>query len=134
MSPVQPTPTNINEVAINVAIVIPEIGFEDEPIKPTILEETVTKKNPNTTIIIAESKFVGMFGIAAIKITSTTLPIKTYPTIDSSTIFSSLSSIILCKRKEFHSSTLLCILMNDCLFKILEGGRTTERNSRVWRY
>ncbi len=33
--------------------VILEIGFDDEPINPTILEETVTKKKPNITISIA---------------------------------------------------------------------------------
>jgi hypothetical protein len=32
-----------------VAIVMPEIGFEEVPMIPTIREETVTKKNPNTT-------------------------------------------------------------------------------------
>src|SRR5690606_12259781 len=76
-SPVHPTPTKINEVAIKVAIVIPEIGFDDEPIIPTILDETVTKKNPKIIIITADKKFVGMFGIRAIKKTSSTLPIIT---------------------------------------------------------
>ncbi len=32
ISPVHPTPTKIRDVAIKVAIVIPEIGFDDEPI------------------------------------------------------------------------------------------------------
>ena len=45
-SPVQPRPTNTRQVAISVAIVIPEIGFDDDPIRPTIRLATVTKKNP----------------------------------------------------------------------------------------
>ena len=32
-----------------VAIVMPEIGFDDVPMIPTMREDTVTKKNPNTT-------------------------------------------------------------------------------------
>src|ERR1700685_3652411 len=71
-------PTKISEVAIRVAIVIPEIGLDEEPINPTILEDTVTKKKPNTTIIIAERKLVGMLGITDIKMINATLPIRTY--------------------------------------------------------
>jgi len=41
-------------------MVIPEIGFEELPINPTIRDDTVTKKNPKTTIIKAETKFVGI--------------------------------------------------------------------------
>src|SRR5215510_13868153 len=40
----------MRQVAMSVAIVIPEIGFEDDPIMPTMREETVTKKKPKTTI------------------------------------------------------------------------------------
>ncbi|OQA03688.1 MAG: hypothetical protein BWY67_02400 [Bacteroidetes bacterium ADurb.Bin397] len=47
--PVQPTAIKINAVPMSVAIVIPEIGFEELPIIPTIRLETVTKKNPNIT-------------------------------------------------------------------------------------
>ena len=36
----------IKQVPINVAIVIPLIGLLDEPIKPTIRDETVTKNAP----------------------------------------------------------------------------------------
>ncbi len=35
---------------MSVAIVMPEIGFEDVPMMPTMREDTVTKKNPKTTI------------------------------------------------------------------------------------
>ncbi len=43
---VQPFTRKIAEVAISVAIVIPETGFEELPISPTMREETVTKRNP----------------------------------------------------------------------------------------
>src|SRR5512139_4044379 len=46
----QPATTKIRQVTSSVAIVIPEIGFDDEPISPTMREETATKKKPNTTI------------------------------------------------------------------------------------
>jgi len=51
--PVHPTARKIRQVAIRVAIVIPEIGFEDEPISPTSRDETVTKRKPKITIRIA---------------------------------------------------------------------------------
>ena len=35
---------------------IPEVGFEETPIKPTIREETVTKVNAKITIAIALAK------------------------------------------------------------------------------
>ena len=49
-SPVQPMPTKTRQVAMSVAIVIPEIGFDDEPMMPTMRLATVTKKKPKTTI------------------------------------------------------------------------------------
>src|ERR1700693_78051 len=48
-SPVRPSATNTTHVAMIVAIVMPEIGFDDVPMIPTMREDTVTKKNPNTT-------------------------------------------------------------------------------------
>ena len=50
---VQPFTRKIAEVAIRVAMVIPEIGFDDEPISPVRRDETVTKRKPNTTIMAA---------------------------------------------------------------------------------
>ena len=47
--PVQPTAIKTRQVPIIVAIVMPDIGLLDEPINPTILEETVTKNAPNNT-------------------------------------------------------------------------------------
>ena len=49
-SPVRPMRTKTTHVPMSVAIVMPEIGFEDVPMIPTIRDETVTKKNPKTTI------------------------------------------------------------------------------------
>ena len=49
-SPVQPMPTKMRQVAISVAIVMPEMGLDDEPMMPTMREATVTKKKPKTTI------------------------------------------------------------------------------------
>ena len=45
----QPRARNIADVAIRVAIVIPETGFAELPIRPVMREETVTNKKPNTT-------------------------------------------------------------------------------------
>ena len=49
--PTQPSTTKIRQARSSVAIVIPEIGFDDEPITPVIRELTVTKRNPNNTIM-----------------------------------------------------------------------------------
>src|ERR1035437_264161 len=47
---VQPSTRKMADVAISVAIVIPEMGLAEEPIRPTIRELTVTKRKPKTTI------------------------------------------------------------------------------------
>ena len=39
-------------VMISVAIVMPEIGFDEEPMSPVMRDETVAKKKPKTTIRI----------------------------------------------------------------------------------
>src|SRR5262245_44592531 len=44
-------------VAIRVAMAIPEIGFADVPISPTILDETVTNRNPKITTKTAAARF-----------------------------------------------------------------------------
>ena len=48
--PIQPRITNAAQVSSSVAIVIPEIGFDEEPISPVIRELTVTNRNPKSTI------------------------------------------------------------------------------------
>ena len=37
------------QVRISVAIVMPETGFDDDPIRPVMRDETVTKKKPKTS-------------------------------------------------------------------------------------
>ncbi len=46
---VHPFTRKMAEVAIRVAMVIPEIGLAELPISPTIRELTVTKRNPKIT-------------------------------------------------------------------------------------
>ena len=58
--PVQPTAIKIKQVPIRVAIVIPLMGLLEEPISPTIREETVTKKAPNITTSKPISNFCAM--------------------------------------------------------------------------
>ena len=47
-------------MAISVAIVMPEIGFDDEPMMPTMRLATVTKKKPKTTISRPSSSLLPM--------------------------------------------------------------------------
>ena len=46
----QPASTKMRHVPSSVAIVMPEIGFDEEPISPTMREDTATKKKPKTTM------------------------------------------------------------------------------------
>src|ERR1035438_10470857 len=55
---VQPLTRKIAAVAISVAMVMPETGEADDPTMPTMRAETVTKRNPNTTIISEAARFV----------------------------------------------------------------------------
>src|SRR5207244_10698650 len=54
---VQPMIKNTRQVSNNVATVIPEIGFDDEPISPVSREETVTNRNPKPKIRSATRRF-----------------------------------------------------------------------------
>ncbi len=47
---VQPLTRKMAEVAMRVAMVMPETGEADEPTMPTMRAETVTKRNPKTTM------------------------------------------------------------------------------------
>ena len=68
-SPVQPSATKIVHVRMSVAMVMPETGFDDDPIRPTMREETVTKKNPKTITSTEATKlpWVGRPGATARK-------------------------------------------------------------------
>ena len=46
---VQPLTRKMAEVAISVAMVMPEMGLAELPIRPTMRELTVTKRNPKAT-------------------------------------------------------------------------------------
>ncbi len=46
---VQPAAKNSAQVAMSVAIVMPEIGLAEVPIRPQMREDTVTNKKPKTT-------------------------------------------------------------------------------------
>src|SRR5205823_6390390 len=54
---VQPRMRKTAQVAINVAIAIPEIGFDDVPISPVMRDDTVTNKNPKMMTKMAAATF-----------------------------------------------------------------------------
>src|ERR1017187_7173958 len=54
----QPSERNVRQVSSSVATVIPEMGFDEEPISPVNREETVTNKNPKSTISRAATRLM----------------------------------------------------------------------------
>src|SRR5438876_3903733 len=66
---VQPIARKIRQVSSNVAIIMPEVGQEDEPTSPVRRDETRTKRKPNATIRIAPNKLNRRFNCGAIIIT-----------------------------------------------------------------
>ena len=54
---VQPETRKIAEVAIKVAMVMPLMGLAEEPIRPTMRELTVTKRNPKKTMSKEAARF-----------------------------------------------------------------------------
>ncbi len=66
-------------VMISVAIVMPEIGFDELPMSPVMRDDTVTKKKANTTIRIAARKFhcIGMPGVTARNSATSSEPTRT---------------------------------------------------------
>src|SRR4051812_11940226 len=81
MSLVHFSETKMRHVAIKVAMVMPEIGFDELPMMPTMRDETVTKKKPKTTMRIAMNKepgnVPGRFGRSAMMRTSAMAPTST---------------------------------------------------------
>src|SRR5438067_12402560 len=59
----------MRHVSSNVAIIMPEVGQEDEPTSPVRRDETRTKRKPNATIRIAPKKLNRRFKCGAIIIT-----------------------------------------------------------------
>ena len=54
--PVCPKNKNTRHVSSSVATVMPEIGFDEEPISPVSREETVTNRKPNITMHTAPNE------------------------------------------------------------------------------
>src|SRR5687767_12477805 len=78
-SPVQPSATKIVQVRMSVAMVMPEMGFDEDPISPTIRDDTVTKKKPKITTRIDATKLpcVGSRGASARNRARRTVPAST---------------------------------------------------------
>ena len=72
-----PVAFKINVVTISVAIAIPDTGLLLLPTIPTILDDTVAKKKPNTTIITAPKKLTGISGNNQIKTAMIRIPPRT---------------------------------------------------------
>ena len=67
--PVVPVTFRSSVAMISVAIAIPDTGLLDEPISPTIREDTDAKKNPKITMIRDPIGLTGNVGISQIRIT-----------------------------------------------------------------
>jgi hypothetical protein len=72
----------MRQVRRSVAIVIPEIGFDEDPISPVSRDDTVTNRKPKTTMRIAPRIFApspasSSMGAATIDAMRTTIPIPT---------------------------------------------------------
>ncbi len=82
---VQPNRKNTKLVPSNVAIVIPDVGFDVTPTRPTIRELTVTKKNANramridaTPRTVTESRYPSTPGV---RVRSRSTAASTTPTV-----------------------------------------------------
>ena len=75
-APTSPQILRIRVAIRRVAIAIPETGLLELPTKPTIREETVAKKNPKITTIIAPTKETGISGTSHTKRVKTRMAIK----------------------------------------------------------
>ena len=64
---------------MSVAIVIPEIGFDEVPMRPVMRDDTVAKKNAKITVRMAASTFPcsGMPGTSASTSATTSVPMST---------------------------------------------------------
>ena len=75
--PLSPVALMVIVAIRRVAIAIPETGLLELPIRPTIREETVAKKKPNTTISTAPRILTGIAGTSQIITIIATIPIST---------------------------------------------------------
>ena len=60
-------------VMMMVAMAMPDTGLLEEPMRPTIREDTVAKKKPKTTTIKAPSRFTGNAGSSQIATAMTSI-------------------------------------------------------------
>ena len=69
----------MTHVMMSVAIVMPEIGFDDEPMRPVMRDETVAKKKPKRTMRIDTRMLpcVGSPGVTARKMARASEPTST---------------------------------------------------------
>src|SRR6185503_13577987 len=82
--PVHFTAIKIKQVPISVAMVIPLIGLLEEPMRPTILDDTVTKKapkmitsNPSNSLLPILLPGISVLGISAMTNNRIRLPMPT---------------------------------------------------------
>ena len=75
--PMVPVAFKIIVVISSVAIAIPDTGLLELPTIPTILDDTVAKKKPKTTIINAPKRLTGISGNNQIKTAMINTPPKT---------------------------------------------------------
>ena len=73
-TPVQPIATKMRQVPSKAAIVMPEIGFAEDPICPQMREDTVAKKKPKITIRTAPSRLTPSCGNRVRTMASATEP------------------------------------------------------------
>ena len=73
--PLSPVTLSTSVATSKVAIAIPETGLLLLPTSPTILEETVAKKKPKTTIIAAPKSETGIAGINQMRSVKTAMAI-----------------------------------------------------------
>ena len=76
-TPLSPVIFKITVAIRSVAIAIPDTGLLLLPTKPTILEDTVAKKKPKITTMIAPSKVTGIAGTSHTKIVQIPMQINT---------------------------------------------------------
>ena len=74
--PASPVSLRTKVATSNVAIAIPDTGLLLLPTRPTILDDTVAKKKPNITIIIAPTNVTGIAGINQIATVSARILIR----------------------------------------------------------
>jgi hypothetical protein len=95
-------------VAISVAMVMPEMGLEEEPIRPTMREETVTKMKPKTMTRTATSsrlrkELPGMKGRATSTNTRARLPAMTVTKERSRSVRRMLAAAVLSESERIES-------------------------------